>query len=114
MIDYHDLTIRVPASIAPQCRAMAQAIAGDAARDLWITGLSATGAEPATHYVSSGAVGDDMLAYLTDPAALSAATGLPLVEAEALIGMVDVVPLAEEDPFESFARWGQQLVGASA
>lgn len=47
----------VPAANAPLARAIANMFAGSD-QHMWQTGLSADGAEPATHYISTGAVPD--------------------------------------------------------
>lgn len=48
-------TMIVTAADVPLARAIADMYAGSA-QNMWITGLSATGLEPATHYISSGIV----------------------------------------------------------
>ena len=66
-----------------------QAAAQEIAPDCFTTGLSADGAEPATHYIASG--------------------HLPVAQADAiaLLGEVDV---SEEEPFAVMARLQLQMI----
>ena len=115
----------VPAEFAPLARALAAHLAGPPAEGMWQTGLSPTGEEPATHYVSSGAVATEFDSLLTDADALWGAvqqaqqTGMvlpanaPAVTREqcvALVEAAEIVDLEEEQPFDTFARLGLELV----
>jgi hypothetical protein len=87
-------------------------IAGEAGSGMWTTGLSPTGAEPATHYVSTGMIEDTFAALLVDADAMYAAAqeaGAPvtLEQCQALIAGSDVT---DEPPFDAFARLGLKLV----
>ena len=59
-------TIIIPASVQPNARALCKGLAGVAGDGMFVTGLSATGKAPATHYISSGPISHDMAALLKD------------------------------------------------
>ena len=120
---YVYLTMTVPAALQVQCNALSEAAAGAAGRNVWTTPLSPTGDEPATHYIASGAVGDDMAYLLTHPDALAEATGMTLEQAQGLLGACDIMPLGansapEDEPPnaetlpQTLARLGLQFVRA--
>lgn len=92
---YAYLTMTVPAELQAQCNALSFSAAGEAGKDVWTTPLSPTGKAPATHYIASGAVGEDMAALLTDTNKLADATGLPFAEAHALLSAVDIIPIGQ-------------------
>lgn len=69
------------ATIVVADQAAAQATAGDPA--MFTTGLSATGAAPATHWVSSGYMPEELVALFPEA--------------------------TDEEPFAAFARLGLQL-----
>lgn len=126
-MQYVYLTMTVPAALRDQCNALSFAAAGEAGRDVWSTGLSATGNAPATHYISSGPISDDMAALLpcttvdsegvasTSPGqpaavpALAAKAGITttLEQIKALYASIDV---SDQDPFAAMARLGLQIV----
>lgn len=56
MTTYTNLTIILPAAAQALAQALCTAAAGEAGAGMFITGLSATGEAPATHFISSGAV----------------------------------------------------------
>ena len=65
MTTYTHRTIIVPAQFQQLAQALCKAAAeGDAGQGMFTTGLSATGALPATHYISSGYIFDDFAALL--------------------------------------------------
>ena len=65
MSTYTHRTIIVPAAFQQLAQALCAAAAeGDAGAGMFTTGLSATGALPATHYISSGYIFDDFAALL--------------------------------------------------
>ena len=92
---YVYLTMTVPAALQAQCNALSEAAAGAAGRNVWSTPFSPTGAEPATHYIASGAVGDDIAYLLTHPDALAEATGMTLEQAQGLLDACDIMPLGQ-------------------
>ena len=121
---YVYLTMTVPAALRDQCNALSEAAAGDAGRNVWTTPFSPTGDEPATHYVASGAVGDDMAYLLTHVEALAEATGMTLVDAANLLNACDIMPLGQntapegeppnaETVAETLARLGLKPVQAT-
>ena len=57
-------TIIIPASVQPNARALCKGLAGIAGDGMFVTGLSATGQAPATHYVSAGIISTEMAALL--------------------------------------------------
>ena len=119
-------TMIVPATIAPTVRALADSF-GPAAQNMWTTGLSPTGAEPATHWISTGLIGDDFAAIMPyshmvdevwttdayDPAAfvalaeLNGVTPPPVEQITQIMSMVDV---SDQEPFAAMARLGLQIV----
>ena len=74
--------------------------------------LSAHGAAPATHYVSTGLIDEAIAQLLADADALHAAcvaagAQVTLAQCQALVSSSDV---SEQPPFEAFDRLGLQLV----
>ena len=130
MTTYVNRTMILPSTLAPLARSLASALAGDAAADMWTVGLSPTGEEPATHYVSSGAVGVEFEAALTDAEVLYAAcqaaeapAPVTLEQCRELVdgavvsdGTVETLDEAgdpvvvEEGPFQTFERLGLKIV----
>ena len=125
MIYLHRCLI-VTDAIATTVRSLADSF-GPAASGMFETPLSPTGELPASHWISSGLIGDDFAAimpfshfvddvWVTEPysaaafVALAEANGVtpPPVEAiEAIMGMVDV---SDQEPFTAMARLGLKLV----
>lgn len=107
-------TMIVPAALAPLARQLAAGIAGESGQGMWQTPLSATGAAPATHYISAGLVWPEFAALLTDPQAIVARSGgaVDLATAQALAS----ASVVSTDPAASvLAAQGLQIVitGAS-
>lgn len=124
-------TIIIPASVQPNARALCKGLAGAPGDGMFLTGLSATGKAPATHYISSGPISDDMAALLpctsvtldkdgkeqitTTPGmpdavpALATKAGISTTKAKitALYAAIDV---SDQPPFEAMARLGLQIV----
>ena len=123
---YVNFTMVLPVAHAPLARALAAHLAGPPGEGMWVVGLSPTGEAPATHYVSSGPVGAEFDAMLTDADALwgavqmSAESGLKSVDAitradcVALVEAAEVVDLDAEPVFDTLARLGLQLVSGDA
>ena len=126
---YVNFTMVLPVAHAPLARALAAHLAGPPGEGMWVVGLSATGEAPATHYVSSGPVGAEFDAMLTDADALWGAvqmaqqTGMagpangPAVtqaDCESLVRDAEVVDLDAEPVFDTLARLGLQLVSGDA
>lgn len=128
MSQYTHRTIIVPAAFQQLSQGLCAAAAeGDAGKGMFTTGLSATGALPATHYISSGYIFNDLAALLPlttvepstvagSPATVTERPGnVPVVEGlaaqagitlppgtvAALFGAIDVTEL---DPWDAMAR----------
>ena len=124
-------TFIVPAAVVGMARAMCEGLAGSAGAGMFTTGLSATGTAPATHFVSSGPISDEMAALLPlttvtqdadgnaivstapgDPAyvvELAAQAGIT-VTAEQVAGLLASVDVSDQAPFDAMARLGLKLV----
>ena len=124
-------TFIVPAAVVDMARAMCVGLAGPAGDGMFTTELSATGSAPATHFVSSGPISDEMAALLPlttvtqdadgnaivstapgDPAyvvELAAQAGIT-VTVEQVAGLLAAVDVSEQAPFEAMARLGLKLV----
>ena len=100
-------TMIVPASLVEQVRALAVALAGDAAAGMWTTALSPTGQFPATHYVSSGYIDEQFAGIISSPDALAADAQIPLAQAAAILSGCTV---SDEPPLTVIADAGLQLV----
>jgi hypothetical protein len=124
-------TIVIPASVQPNARALCKGLAGVPGDGMFVTGLSATGKAPATHYISSGVISADMAALLpckrvttdkdgkttviTAPGmpdavpALATKAGISTTRTKinALYTSIDV---SDQPPFEAMARLGLKLV----
>ena len=116
----------VPSSIVATVRQLADSF-GPAAANMFTTPLSADGAEPATHWISTGQIGDDFAAimpyshdvdgvWITEPYSAAAFVALaelngvvppPVEQIEAIMGMVDV---SDQEPFAAMARLGLVLI----
>ena len=109
---YIHRTIIVPFSITSTCQSLSEALSGEAGKGMWTTGLSPTGAEPATHFISTGMISDEFAAMIASPDTMFAAceaAGLPvtLAKCEGILGKADV---SDEEPFFAIARLGLILV----
>ena len=124
-------TFIVPAAVVGMARAMCEGLAGSAGAGMFITGLSATGTAPATHYISSGPISDEMAALLplttvtqdaegndvisTAPGdaayvvELAAQAGIT-VTVEQVAGLLAAVDVSEQAPFAAMERLGLQTV----
>ena len=124
-------TIIIPAAVAVNARNLCKGLAGDAGDRMFLTGLSATGNAPATHFISSGPISAEMAALLpcktvtTDKdgkAVVATAPGMPeavpalatkakisttKAKITALYASIDV---SDQPPFVAMARLGLQLV----
>jgi hypothetical protein len=110
MTDIHR-TMIVPAALAPLARALAAGLSPGGV-GMWVVGLSPTGAEPATHYVSSGLIAPQFGGVMQDAGALHAAcvaagASVTLAQCQALVSQSDV---SGGDPFGAFERLGLKLV----
>lgn len=94
------MCVVVAAAIRDTCRAMVVQIAGPTHAAMWSKGLSATGVEPATHYINSGPVREEIVATLSSASALSSAAGIPIEMAEGLLAQAHVSFASEADVLE--------------
>ena len=120
----------VPAEHIDLARALAEGISGPAGAGMWTTGLSADGAEPATHYISAGLIEDTFAALLPlttytkdedgvessdtapgDAQFISDKAEAPLAVIEALLAAVMVT---DEPAHTTMARLGLVMVQAEA
>ena len=138
MSQYPHRTIIVPAAFQQLAQGLcAVAAEGDAGVGMFTTGLSETGTEPATHYISSGAIFDDLAALLplttVEPSTddgepdmvterpgnvafvegLAAQAGITL-PAGTVAGLFDALDVSEQGPFEAVARLGLVMVQSEA
>lgn len=110
---------------------ISETLGGTGGTNMWLTGLSADGTEPATHYIATGLIGEEFAAmvptatweqidgvwtqtdYVPGNAALvsmaCAQAGVEVTEAEveAIYARADVTA---QEPFVAMARLGLMLV----
>ncbi len=127
MSEYTHRTIIVPSPFQQLAQGLCEAAAeGDAGRGMFTTGLSETGTEPATHYISSGPIATEFgdLLPLTsfdedgelttrpgdvatvEAIAAQAGIDLPAGTIAALFAAIDVT---EQEPFTAMSRLGVQI-----
>ena len=111
-MSYLRRTIILPAAITSTCKGLTEALSGEAGVGMWTTGLSPTGVEPSTYYISTGMISDEFAAMIASPDTMFAAceaAGLPvtLTKCESILGKADV---SDEEPFFAIARLGLILV----
>jgi hypothetical protein len=104
-------TMIVPAPLASLARALGAGLSSGGA-GMFTTGLSANGAEPATHYVSTGLIGERFAECIASADTLHAActeagASVTRAQCDALVAQSDV---SEDEPFAAFARLGLVLV----
>ena len=90
----------IPAALQEQCQTIPEASC------MWTTGLSPTGAAPATNYISSGLVDQTFADLLASPVALVAA-GLTPEEAKSIVSGMHI---SEDEPHSAIAHMGLSLV----
>ena len=129
-----DRCIIIPASAQAKAQALCAGLAGPAGAGMFITGLSASGNAPATHYISAGPISSDMAALLpcksvttdaqgnqqitTTPGhpelvpAIADKAGITVTRAQidALYAAIDV---SDQEPFAALDRLGFKLVQTS-
>ena len=128
-------TIIVPAAFQQLAQGLCEAASeGDAGKGMFTTGLSATGALPATHYISSGYIFDDFaallplttVAYEEEGAAettrpgnvafveeLAAQAGIALPPGT-IAALFDAIDVTELGPWAAMARLGLVMAQAEA
>ncbi len=134
MSEYTHRAIIVPAAFQALAQALCEAAAeGDAGKGMFTTGLSTTGALPATHYISSGYIFDDFAALLPlttvetsteegEPDMVTERPGnVALVEGLAaqagitlppgtIAALFDAIDETEQGPWSAMARLGLVMV----
>ena len=135
MSEYTHRTIIVPAVFQQLAQGLCEAAAeGDAGKGMFTTGLSETGTEPATHYISSGQIYEGLadllplttVAYEEDDAAettrpgnvafvegLAAQAGITLPPGT-IAALFDAIDVTELGPWAAMARLGLVMVQAEA
>lgn len=104
----------VPAAHVVLARQLADKIApGGSGSNMWTVGLSATGAAPATHYVSAGLIQSDFAALLADAAltityAQAAGISTTLQAVQALYAASTIVP--EQNPHAVIEQLGLRFI----
>ena|SRR5690554_1183358 len=99
----------VPAELAPLARALTEAAAGPPGAGMFTTGISPTGLEPTTHYISSGMIEGVFEVLLADPQALfDAIEGA--VSLEVCTDLLTRSDISDEAPFDALARMGLRLI----
>jgi hypothetical protein len=116
----------VPDSIVATVRSLADSF-GPAASGMWATGLSPTGAEPATHWISTGLIGDDFAKIMPyshdvdgewvtepyDPAAfvaLADVSGATPPPVEAIAHIMSQVDVSDQEPLAAMERLGLYMI----
>jgi hypothetical protein len=105
-------TMIVTAAQAPLARALTAGLAGASGTNMFATPLSATGALPATHYISTGLIQDSFAALLEDADAVYAAAqqaGAPVTLAQ-INALLTASDLSEDEPFAAMARLGVKMI----
>lgn len=103
-------TLVVPAALTPLARALAAGLSPRGSV-MFLTPLSPTGNLPATHYVSTGYIDENVVALLGNGADLHAAcvaagAAVSLVQCNALVNNSDV---SNSEPFAKFEELGLQM-----
>lgn len=102
-------TFVVPQAHVALARQLAAA-AADSGIGMFTTGLSATGAEPATHFISAGLIQQEFADLLADPQAVAdlAQGQVPLEAVQAMLAAS--VIRADENPHAVLAELGLRLI----
>ena len=124
-------TLIVPAAIVNSARFLSGSLAGKAGDGMYLTPLSPSGQEPATHYISSGIISSEFADILplnivdtaskevvkSNPGNAKAvadrgkALETPLdVTEDQINGIFASVDVSEQDPYEAMARLGLKLI----
>ena len=130
-------TLVVTAADAPLARQIAETLS-PAGVNMWLVGLSADGQEPATHYVSTGLIGEGFAAMVpctfwaqdedgnwvetgSEPGNAAmvvlacASMDPPLALTEKQVqGMMDRADISDQEPFVAFSRMGLKLITGEA
>lgn len=109
---YVRMTFVVPVEIVDQCKALAEAIAGDSGYGMFETPLSPTGQAPATHMVSSGLVLTELADVLGSAASLYAAAanaGIEVTQQE-VNAIYSAATISDADPLIVLDSLNLQIV----
>ena len=132
MADWAFRTLITTAATTPLARDIAATLSPSGGQQMWLTGLSATGTAPATHYVSTGLISPEFAALVPeqtweqdengdwvqtgstpgDPVLcyqMCVAAGMSVTQAEvdAVYAAADVTA---QEPFVAFGRMGLKMV----
>jgi hypothetical protein len=101
MSTYVHRVMVVPASLVDLCRQLAASF--ESGSGMFMTALSPTGQAPATHYISSGSIWEQFADLLASPEALSQGAGIPIDQAQAILGVCTV---SDADPWSVLGELG--------
>lgn len=102
-------TIIVPDFAAVGARMACEALAGPGGSGMFTVPLSATGAEPATHWISSGLIEQDFADLLASPDALTAVATSAGLDPAPLVAIIAASDITDEPADVALARLGLQL-----
>lgn len=128
-------TLILPAAVTPLAREIAATLS-PAGSGMWTTGLSPTGAEPATHYISTGLISLEFAHMVPDqtweqgedgawtqtgstpgnPEAVTeacTAAGMEVTLAQVL-AVFDAADVTEQEPFVALGRLGLVLASSDS
>lgn len=115
VMSYIFKTLICPAALQPALQSLMVQLSGPAGADMFTTGLSASGTAPATHYVSSGAIGVEFELPLSSPEAMhqtctASGAAVTLAQCEAIFAACEIVDTSTEDVHATLNRLGLKLV----
>lgn len=104
-------TMIVPANLVALARGLGAGLSPGGV-GMFTTGLSANGSAPASHFVSTGLIGERFAECIASgellyAACVEAGAEVTRAQCDALVAGSDV---SEEEPFQAFARLGLQLL----
>jgi len=113
-VSYVHRCMIVPLAQAALARELVVTLAGEPAANMFTTGLSATGEEPFTHYISTGMIEDQFAAVLANGvlmASLCVGAGrqITALECTSLLAACDI---SEDEPFAALERLRLKLLTA--
>lgn len=93
-------------------RHLSESLAGPSGAGMWTTPLSATGAAPATHWISAGLIEAEFGALLDDAEALLAVLTQAGIahDAAAVRAMLAQADVSDEEPHAAMARLGLRMI----
>lgn len=102
-------TIIVPDAIAAPARMACEALAGAGGAGMFSVPLSANGAHPATHWISSGLIEPNFADLLANPDALTAVAIGAGLDPAPLVAIVAAADITDEPTEAALDRLGLQL-----